>query len=222
MEIYKITNKINGKVYIGQTKQPVYTRWSQHKCRSKTGNSKINRAIRKYGYENFTIETIDNAENYEELNKKEIMWIKQYDCIKGGYNIEEGGWNAPMSQESKDELSKKQKESYKNGRVPSFLGKKHTEETREIMSKSSKNRTDLKGNDYKLGKTHTKEFKEKCRKRMVGNTHRRRAIRCLNNNVIYESVVKACEELGLDNRSLHRVLKGEWKHTKQYKFEYAD
>ena len=58
-------------------------------------------------------------------------------------------------------------------------------------------------------------------KRYIGKGSKNRAIKCLNNNVVYESVVKACAELGLDNRSVHRVLKGEYSHTKGFKFEYT-
>ena len=75
MLIYKITNKINGKVYIGQTIQCLKKRWSQHKSDSKKSNMTIHKAMRKYGIENFTIEEIGGANNITELNYQEWLLI---------------------------------------------------------------------------------------------------------------------------------------------------
>jgi predicted GIY-YIG superfamily endonuclease len=91
MVIYKITNKLNGKVYIGQTTQPLKRRWRNH-CETKKGA--MDSAIAKYGKENFDIEIIDIAETLEELNEKEKYWIKEYDSLAPkGYNLTYGGNN---------------------------------------------------------------------------------------------------------------------------------
>lgn len=89
--IYKITNTINGKVYIGQTIQPLDKRWSQHKrsARSKEACS-IHRAIAKYGEENFTIECLCNC-SIEELDRLEKKYIEDYNSYSGGYNETHGG-----------------------------------------------------------------------------------------------------------------------------------
>lgn len=78
--IYKITNIINGKIYIGQTKNTLEHRWHQHiyDANHNRTNMPIHFAIAKYGVENFEIECIDTAETKEELNQKEINYIKQY------------------------------------------------------------------------------------------------------------------------------------------------
>lgn len=92
MYIYKITNLCNGMVYIGQTSVSVKKRFLQHCHRRKNPNSYIDRAIQKYGKENFTVELIDSATSADELNEKEIYWIKQYDCVfPKGYNLTFGG-----------------------------------------------------------------------------------------------------------------------------------
>lgn len=91
MYIYKITNKLNGKVYIGQTINTVDQRWKRHVYDSKTKDTHFARAIRKYGAENFIVETIDTAESTKELNEKEIYWIKYYNSNKEGYNSTDGG-----------------------------------------------------------------------------------------------------------------------------------
>lgn len=77
MFIYKITNKINNKIYIGKVyNKTIYDRFNRHiKSASSKSKSYIGRAIAKYGGENFVIEEIDKANSLEELNNKEIYWI---------------------------------------------------------------------------------------------------------------------------------------------------
>ena len=95
MYIYKITNKINNKIYIGQVyNKTIYDRFNRH-IKEACPNSKsyIDRAIHKYGKENFICELIDIAENLQELNKKEIYWIDYYNSTNHniGYNLTLGG-----------------------------------------------------------------------------------------------------------------------------------
>ena len=91
--IYKITNKVNGKSYIGQTIQNVKERFYQHcatKCSQAILNMVIHKAITKYGKSNFTIEVIEEVESAN-LNDRERYWIKYYDSYNNGYNSTEGG-----------------------------------------------------------------------------------------------------------------------------------
>lgn len=82
--IYKITNRINGKVYIGQSIH-IKRRWQEH-CRPST-KSIISDAIKKYGKENFSFEIIEEC-NVEELNEKEAYYIESYNSLTpNGYNI---------------------------------------------------------------------------------------------------------------------------------------
>ena len=85
MEIYKITNTLNGKIYIGKdtTSDPKYY----------GSGLLIRRSINKYGIDNFTKEIIDITEDYNELSNKEIYWIKHFNSTNPeiGYNISEGG-----------------------------------------------------------------------------------------------------------------------------------
>ena len=88
MFIYKISNSINNKVYIGQTIRPIEDRFQRH-LNDATNNildTHFARAIRKHGKENFWIEEIDRANNQEELNLKEQYWIRFYDSVNTGYN----------------------------------------------------------------------------------------------------------------------------------------
>lgn len=94
--IYKITNKKNNKVYIGQSNNPEH-RWVSHKSRALNeedkGKSAIHDALRVVGIENFTFEIIGWFENY---NEKEKEYIKLYNSqVPNGYNLTEGGEEPP-------------------------------------------------------------------------------------------------------------------------------
>lgn len=97
MLIYKITNKINGKCYIGQTIKPANTIWKEHCARAfyphETCQRKsLYRAMRKYGLDNFNFEVLqDNIETHEQLDKAEIYWIDFYNSFINGYNETFGG-----------------------------------------------------------------------------------------------------------------------------------
>ena len=91
--IYKITNTINGKSYIGQTIQNVKERFYQHcatKCSKAVSNMAIHRAIKKYGKSNFIVEVIEEIDSAN-LNDRERYWIKYYNSYNNGYNSTKGG-----------------------------------------------------------------------------------------------------------------------------------
>ena len=93
--IYKITNKINNKIYIGQSND-VHKRILSHISGKKNGTSVIHNAIKKYGAENFEIEILErDIENY---NEREKYWINYYNSTDRscGYNILGGGEDPPV------------------------------------------------------------------------------------------------------------------------------
>ena len=93
--IYKITNLVNNKMYIGQTIHPD-RRWTEHKQKARHGQDKfpIHLAINKYGEENFLFEIIEWTENY---NEEEKRLIKELNTLSpNGYNLGEGGENHVM------------------------------------------------------------------------------------------------------------------------------
>jgi group I intron endonuclease len=93
MIIYKSTNKITGKVYIGQTTKNLEKRIKGHVNESKKDkNRPFLSSINKYGVDNFVFEIIDFADNLNELNDKEIYWINFYNSVSpNGYNVTGGG-----------------------------------------------------------------------------------------------------------------------------------
>ncbi|MEE1084316.1 MAG: GIY-YIG nuclease family protein [Paludibacteraceae bacterium] len=100
--IYKITNKINGKIYIGQAKN-ICARWNEHYLLSRNEDlthiqndtSLIHRAIRKHHIENFTFEVLTLCDK-DSLNEEEQYFISYYDSlVPKGYNILGGGNKGP-------------------------------------------------------------------------------------------------------------------------------
>lgn len=106
--IYKVTNKINGKIYIGQTIQSVKDRWYRHCGKSGISKAELNthfkRAILKYGKENFTIETIEVCDSTK-LNDREKFYISYYNSYINGYNSTIGGQDGskPFKTSKEDE-----------------------------------------------------------------------------------------------------------------------
>lgn len=89
-KIYKVTNLVNDKIYIGQTVQKLNKRWGDH-CAKGSGCKALSRAIKKYGKANFKVEEICSALNLNDLNYLENYFIKYYNSFgKNGYNLSLG------------------------------------------------------------------------------------------------------------------------------------
>lgn len=126
--LYRITNLINGKVYIGQSVNP-QRRWSRHKSDAKLSINKkhLTNAIKKYGVHNFICEVIAQAKTLEDIDQVEIDSIKQYRSSDKnyGYNISLGGnGKRIVSEQTRKKISQ-----FMTGRKPS-------EETKIRRSKS--------------------------------------------------------------------------------------
>ena len=148
--IYKITNTVNGKVYIGQTINDFNGRYGfsgksiervykHHKYR-KEHNSNYNvhllGAIEKYGFEVFTVdEEFAVAYSKEELDSLECKYIKEFDCINNGYNNKEGGSDGKYSEEVCKKISEARKGKCCGTEHPLY-GKHHSEDSRKKMSLS--------------------------------------------------------------------------------------
>lgn len=147
MYIYKITNNINNKIYIGKTINDIKKRFSCHKSNAKSNkNTILCKAFRKYRPENFSISIIEkNIISESVLNEKEIYWIN---LLKPEYNMTSGGEGVsghPPSKETrlKISLSNKNKNikrtiEQRNNISIKNKGKKRTKEQLENMSKSQK------------------------------------------------------------------------------------
>ncbi len=91
--IYKISNDINNKVYIGKTNFTIEDRWKEHLHDSQRNNDKrrpLYNAMNKYGSNHFFISCIEEVDD-NLLSEREIYWIQQYDSYNNGYNATLGG-----------------------------------------------------------------------------------------------------------------------------------
>lgn len=168
MIIYKVTNTLNGKVYVGQTVKTLKERWAKH-LSDKSGCLGIKSALKKYGPENFTIEQIDQAESLEELNKKESEWIAIIGSLSPfGYNLTTGGDHYRLSQESRDKMSKsltgrKLSKSHIEKMSERMRNRIVSQETREKTSKRCKGKT-----TWAKGKKFTADHRAKISAASVG------------------------------------------------------
>lgn len=159
--IYKITNMINQKCYIGYTTTSFQVRMRKHKNDDVKCDIVLGRAISKYGWDNFKCEIIKESENKEELLELEKYYIKFFNSkIPNGYNMTDGGEklfgeNNPFyahihTEETKQTLS--EKASKRIGKLNPFYGKHHKEESKVNMGghKKSVQMLDDNGNILKI------------------------------------------------------------------------
>jgi group I intron endonuclease len=229
MIIYKITNMTNGKIYIGQTIRNLDVRKAEHKSSALNSdkNYPLYNAMVKYGFDNFSFEVIDTAESTEQLNIAEQKWIAQLNTISpNGYNLENGGLNKTVAEESRQKMSKARlalgirKEKHPN------WGKHFSEETCRKIGEGNRGKIISEenkalysklfsgnGNPF-FGKIHTDETKKKISK---ANSKR---IYCITNDTTYNSATEAASTLNLWMSEVCKVAVGTRKHTKGFRFKY--
>lgn len=188
--IYETTNLINNKRYVGQKKSEVFLE------NRYLGSGKIlSRAIKKYGAKNFSVKLIEKCSSKEELNEREIYWIKYYEAVnsKDFYNLTSGGFGLGGYHHTTESKIKIGNATRGN---KSWKGKFHSEESKMKISNSnlgkhhrnentiSKTReTKIKNGTYDVsgnknpfyGKHHTEETKKKLSDSHKGNKN------CLKN-----------------------------------------
>lgn len=153
--IYKITNIITNKVYIGQSRD-MTKRWSRHRRFLQSNDvltfkSKLYNSIKKYGIENHKFEVVLKC-NIEDLNYYERCFQEIYNTVECGLNCTYTATETKpkvYSEEERLKMSNRMKEFYKNGWVHPMTGRKMSDETKEILRQKN------------LGKKQSKETIEK-------------------------------------------------------------
>src|ERR1700731_5257496 len=120
-KVYKIFNNINNLVYIGETKNTLARRFTQH-CRKDSSCTKLRRAIQKYGRCCFFIELLQEFDSKKLASEFEQKSIAKLNTISHGYNIWSGDSSAYSSIKGKTK-----------SKISSFKGKKHTAESKALM-----------------------------------------------------------------------------------------
>ena len=212
--IYIHKNKINGKVYIGQTSQNPKKRWNNGK--GYKDSHKFYNAILKYGWDNFEHIILYTNLTLEEANQKEQELIEQYKSYedKFGYNITKGGRNFAHSEETKKKIGisnsialkgNKWSESQKKlmsemftGEGNPFYGKHHSEKTKQLISEHRKGK--CAGENHPMyGKHHTEDALQK----MSNNRKSKggKKVVCLNTGEVFNTMMDAARWCGLSNSS---------------------
>lgn len=141
--LYMVTNKANGKVYIGQTATSFARRWSRHRWDARRGNNNcFHAALRRYGSENFEACVLVVGPAGEWIKDLEVRAIALYNSFNEGYNGTKGGDGGCGSK--------------------ARLGKRHTSETCAKISAARK------GRPTRLGHHNTPEHNEKVRQANLG------------------------------------------------------
>jgi group I intron endonuclease len=201
MVIYKITNKLNNKSYIGQTIRSVKSRWNRH-C-SKTSNSAISKAIQKYGKHNFEFRIIIRAETIDELNHREQYFIKLLNTVSpNGYNLEFGGKNKTTSEETKLRQSL------------SHLGLKYNRKRKPKYKKKVQGWI-----NPNIGKTTSPESKLK---NAIAHGAKFFVMKDQNENIIWQGVIlsECARQFNLSIGNISECLKGRRKQHKGFSFKY--
>ena len=187
--IYKITNKINNKCYIGQSVN-VPVRWRGHKSSAgcvKRGEKTIQNndvqiihlALAKYGIDNFEFKVIEEVDTQEQANERETYWVAHFNSFNGGYNCTHGGMNAPKTEEWKrkvkatrmanggyehsDETKARMSKEWSSYHTPESMKKCHDANVGRVPSKEQREKVSManKGNQFCLGHKQSKETIEK-------------------------------------------------------------
>lgn len=247
MTIYLITNLINGKKYVGQTIQSVKRRWDFHVCNA-GGCVALKSAIKKYGKENFKIESIYEASSLEELSKKESEYIVSYNTLApNGYNLTTGGERPVFSEETRKRMSEAGL-----GRVPWNKGLTKEDPRIDRSTKMARKAMREKFGESGPNKGHkwSDEAREKASERMTGNVLSKDTknkisesnmgkkkpngfskkmsqvkdsikikVLCHQTGLIYESISLASKETGINPGHIQRIIKGTLKKSKGHTFE---
>jgi len=221
MIIYKATNKITGKCYIGQTIQKLEKRIQGHLRESKNHKGRpFFLSIIKNGIENFVFEEIERVNSIEELNDREIFWIKELNTVSPfGYNITAGGQGLRMI--TTTEFSKNVSQGLKNSEK--WNETKNSEEYQKKIkdnfisyNKGKKFTDEHKRKIWEKNKDRINDFNKSTSKKWIVVDSKNKIERILSKENYFSN-------LGLDSgclsRMSNRLYKG--KTTKRYEGYYC-
>jgi group I intron endonuclease len=215
MVIYKTTNLVNGKFYIGKDVK---------NKKSYLGSGKVlKQAIQKYGKDNFKKEILERCNTLEELDEREKYWIKELKAIENGYNLTEGGTGG-------DTWTNNRKHVHPLvGRIPWNKGKSGLQVAwnKGLKGSVGKNKTSYKPGEYHI-LYGTKQSEKTIQKRVetrkkngsyvgVGDFAPKR-VKNIDDGRIFTSIQEAAEYYGLTRDQVGHSCR---KETKRGKFRFV-
>lgn len=162
-KLYKITNLVNQKCYVGITKLTLNERWVRHLQSSKNPKYPLHRAIKKYGPDSFQIELIEESLDRKLISDLEEPTILQLDSRNNGYNVAKGGYGGDLGPEANAKRrqtvrNRTPEEKSRISKIQSFLQTGRTKENDPGRRSQSEK---IKGNKFALGLKHTEETKRR-------------------------------------------------------------
>jgi group I intron endonuclease len=233
MVVYKISNIINEKVYIGCTYQSLTRRWRQHiNLNTKNKNTILRKAFDKYGRENFSIHIIEVCASELQMFEREVYWINFYNSTQRsvGYNMTIGGDRGPI-RFGKDHpnYGKPSTNPNWNEIIYRNLGKKMTEDHKQKFCMSNVGVPKSTEHKNKLSESHikfyeTNKYKQESKDKISAAkrciiSKKRTLILCLNNYKVYDCYQDAAKALGVSAGNIPQVANGKYAHTKGYRFQ---
>lgn len=221
IHLYRITNTVNTKVYIGQTTyENAEMRWATHKSFARKGSDgcpKLMRALRKHGIENFAFTVIGGAEDQQTADLLECLLIDTYDSLNNGYNTKHGGSNGKHSEITKAKMSATRKANPEI--CATRTGDKSTEDTKQKMSASQKaigNKPPQRTKEElsATAKARNDAYRGKPR---PWSTNKEKPI--FVDGFLYPSVKKAAEVLDAEVTTLHRNVRHPATSKRKPKFK---
>lgn len=219
--VYMHVNKINGKRYIGITKQIPEKRWANGTHYS--NNKHFHNAILKYGWDNFEHIILYSSLIKEEACKMEVELIKEYNTTNQeyGYNLDSGGSAPQHSQETKDKIRKKitgikrsdqTKEKIRKASIgnKNCLGRKASEETREKIRK------------VKTGIKYKKRTEEQLAKARQSQRHKMKQVLCVELGIVFDSVTDASNFVNGSQGTLSWTLFGKRETAYGYHWKFCN
>ncbi len=249
--IYKITNKVTEKSYIGLTCTSLEKRWKRHiSCSKRVKNTHVfYDALKNFDISVWSLEILEDSIEIKDLPKREQFWIETYGTMSpNGYNSTKGGAHTVMSDEVKTKMSKywtgRPRGSYSRERMLKLwkgrkqyqiteehkailknanLGKKRSDEFKKKVSSSLKGRRLSDEHRKNISKAHSNRPKAPFSEKHKTNIglSKRKTLRCVETNKIYDKIEMAAEDLKVSVPSIRMVLCGLRKSVKGYSFEYV-
>jgi group I intron endonuclease len=219
MYVYLITNKITNDCYVGKTKTSIEKRFKRHCYLSKTVNTFLYKAMRKYGIENFYAELLEETMDLFSLNELEKKYIL---IMNPRYNMTEGGDGGDTSSSIAYKNYMKMRSQQISGENNPFYGKKHTEETKIKISERKKGTIVSEETKEKLRKKNLgkKMSKESIEKTVSANSKTYYLIDPNGNPITVKNLSKFCRDNNLDQRNMCNMYSGKYKSSKGYRRNY--
>lgn len=228
--IYAHINKINGKVYIGQTTRTLYERWANGKGYSSC--TKFQNAILKYGWNNFDHIILECGLNEDELNNKEKYWINKYNSISEGYNIDLGGNSHHFSEEHRQKIRESNAKTLgkpviclNTGQIYISCQEAKRQTGVEHIGDCCSGHLKTAGKDENGNALFWKFLDDYTGKEIIPKIKQKRSktkVLCIETNIKYNSAKEAERITGIDSGSIGRVCNGKRKTAGGYSWKWIE